>query len=441
MADEDAPWIVSTQQALGGIIKRPKLTAALLGKPPFRFLHDIVSEVTRATGFADGLFEGDELQSGQIKEKELKISYLSKIIKCVEIATGSSIGVRPGKVVAGMEPENTNAFLVMLARAATSGVDNASTVARTLASVSAAAAPPSPAPLPPPEPPVAAPERERATAVAPGMQLADSSREAAAAEPERPPQQMRTAAPAKAEPAAEPAPGGYQRPSTARRRPPKLSSNEVKIEKPAGRVAVTASVMRDGEDGDEEETVLMVDREGEKVDTSSMKPVVDPAAHGKLVRNLLEAQQDLEQAAGERGGRKASGEGGIIIGKKKGEAASQSKTDITKLRSAIQTLCQSCNPLGRCLEYVHEDLEAMAKELEQWRAVRARRMAELVEEEAKTEASLFGLQQELAMAEQDVADKRAQIRFFKASMVTHSSSPALTSSPSSALRPSLAPLP
>ena len=32
-------------------------------------------------------------------------------------------------------------------------------------------------------------------------------------------------------------------------------------------------------------------------------------------------------------------------------------------------MCQSCNPLGRCLEYVQEDLEAMGKELEQWRAV------------------------------------------------------------------------
>eukprot|EP00962_Isochrysis_galbana_P047604 scaffold19511_cov89-Isochrysis_galbana.AAC.1 len=227
MAEADAPeWIVSTQQALEGIIKRPKLTAALLSKPPFRFLHDIVSEVTRTTGFADGLFQDDELQSGKIKEKELKISYLNKIIKCVEVATGSSIAVRPGKVVAGMEPENTNAFLVQLARAATSGVDNARAVARTLDSVSSAAPPAKPTLLPPPDPPVSAPEPERAMAVAPGMRPQDSSREAVAAEPERQPVQMRTAEPAKAEPAADTAAGGHQRPSTARRRPPKLSTNE-----------------------------------------------------------------------------------------------------------------------------------------------------------------------------------------------------------------------
>ncbi len=38
--------------------------------------------------------------------------------------------------------------------------------------------------------------------------------------------------------------------------------------------------------------------------------------------------------------------------------------EIDSLRSAIQTLCQSTNPLGKCMDFVTGDMETMNRELE-----------------------------------------------------------------------------
>ena len=70
---------------LGSIIQRPKMADKLLMKPPFRFLHDTISSVISTTGFADGLYTEDEMDSSKIQDKQQKISYLEKIINLVGI--------------------------------------------------------------------------------------------------------------------------------------------------------------------------------------------------------------------------------------------------------------------------------------------------------------------------------------------------------------------
>ena len=110
--------VTATRQRLGALIAEPALTTALLEKPPFRFLHDVVSALTRATGFGEGLFRGKELSAAALKDKKAKEAYLRKLIAAVEEALGETLGVRPGKVVCGEEPEQTNLLLQALARAA-----------------------------------------------------------------------------------------------------------------------------------------------------------------------------------------------------------------------------------------------------------------------------------------------------------------------------------
>ena len=45
MAELDLSIIRKTQDSLGKVIKKPQLTDALLSKPPFRFLYDIIISV------------------------------------------------------------------------------------------------------------------------------------------------------------------------------------------------------------------------------------------------------------------------------------------------------------------------------------------------------------------------------------------------------------
>lgn len=101
----------ATQQQLGALITRPKLSSKLLSKPPFRFLHDIVSELASATGFAAGLYSGDELDARAIADKQAKIDFLNKIIACVGHALGAEVDVSANKIVAGREADRTNFFL------------------------------------------------------------------------------------------------------------------------------------------------------------------------------------------------------------------------------------------------------------------------------------------------------------------------------------------
>ncbi|XP_067686727.1 TRAF3-interacting protein 1-like isoform X2 [Haliotis asinina] len=121
-----------TQSTLGKVITKPPLTDKLLGKPPFRFLHDVTTSVIKTTGFMKGLFTDFELNSENVKEKDNKVAFLQKAIDMVCLVTGKSLSVRPQKIVAGHEPEKTNEFLQALAEAINMKVDNDEYVKRLL---------------------------------------------------------------------------------------------------------------------------------------------------------------------------------------------------------------------------------------------------------------------------------------------------------------------
>jgi TRAF3-interacting protein 1 len=107
-----------TQQLLGELITKPKLTEKLLSKPPFRFLHDVIMEVIRVTGFAKGLYTEFESDSQNVGDKNQKMTFLEKIIKLVGIQLNTLVEARSQRIVAGLDPQTTNTFLQLLAVAA-----------------------------------------------------------------------------------------------------------------------------------------------------------------------------------------------------------------------------------------------------------------------------------------------------------------------------------
>jgi hypothetical protein len=100
---------------------RVRLTQKLLSRPPFRFLHDVITAVTVTTGFGDGLYTEEQMDAGNITDKAGKMAYLNLMIRCVSIHVGVKVEVRANKIAAGQEVEQTNKFLQFLAIAATNG--------------------------------------------------------------------------------------------------------------------------------------------------------------------------------------------------------------------------------------------------------------------------------------------------------------------------------
>uniref|UniRef100_A0A5S6QHS8 TRAF3-interacting protein 1 N-terminal domain-containing protein n=1 Tax=Trichuris muris TaxID=70415 RepID=A0A5S6QHS8_TRIMR len=117
MGDQD--FVRPTQKALRHLVDKTPLTEKLLSRPPFQYIRSIVASVVRATGYMANLFTNDDLYTKEIVTKEFKLLFLRNVIAAVEQTLNKTVEAKPGKIIAGLEPEITNKFLQDLAEAAT----------------------------------------------------------------------------------------------------------------------------------------------------------------------------------------------------------------------------------------------------------------------------------------------------------------------------------
>ncbi|KAF0686812.1 Aste57867_21409 [Aphanomyces stellatus] len=416
-----------TKDMIEKIISKPKMSAKLLSKPPFRFLHDIVSEVTRATGFADGLYTADELDSNTIKEKQPKIDYLQKIINCVGCHLNVEVDAKPAKIVAGLEPDDTNKFLQLLALAAKSG-NSSGAVQRALAGDtrpvnSAESAKRQSIVVADEAPPVAAAVEAKAEAKQAKQAVEPSGPVKALAGPSGQDEDNDLKSDGKDDEMTKPGTANRTaRPTTARRRPPKLKENVKEV----GRLVrddkgtPTVGIMKDSDNVESDDEA----QEAEK-GNNNREILDDGGTHGKLIRDILKDQSAEEEAnrkAKEDEETKDDGSSGIRLGKRrksfkeKTKGGTSTAAEINELRLSIQKICQATNPVGKCIEYVYEDMEAMARELEIWKKEYESKCGVLEDEKKKSEDALRPLSLQLVEVEEQIKEQVHKINTIKATI-------------------------
>jgi len=487
-------WIEKTQQTLGSLITKPKLGEKYLIKPPFRFLHDALTETIRATGFGHGLYTEEELDAAKISEggKQAKLDFLNKMVSCVSFALGEKLDVSANKIVAGLEPEKTNAFLVKLYDAATTKLDaSPDAVMRVMQGETAIAEkkpkekkdkPKEEAPPPAADDEEAKREEERkrkeekkarAEAKAQAEAAKQAEKDAAAADAAKEEEKRRAkeekkrkdeerrakeAEEAKARAAEEkerrrreedanrqqpvvappmdlpneaPEEGmertavgavpdsmrTRERPLTAGRKPPKITSKVKEQKEEPGMqapVAQAPQLITEGMMGDEEDMFLAEE---------APKPAEMLSAggdQGKLVRELMQEKEKAikEKEEPKEAAKESSGGGGIKMGKlrqpKTASASSYAEVDVEKLATLAQSLCQTVNPLGKSVDMIYQDIASMSKELDMWRSEHRNATERQQVEREATEKEMAPMHQKVAALDDKIAEKQAQITAIRA---------------------------
>lgn len=378
--------------------------------------------------------------------------YLTMLITCVGNSLGYAIDVNPKKIVAGHEPEKTNALLQALHEAATADPGaGQQAVQRTLAGEmpggapgageSASQRPTSSSQKKRAEPMLEQPQQdEPAFPAAPQADPVEKPRRRSKQRPEdagQPPPPQPAAAPASPaqaeanefQPPTQQRP--LERPQTARRAPPKVKTNTVD-ERPASGKQQEQEVRGDGprvigegEDSDDDDGMIV---EAPPALQGSPGPA-DSRQHGGLVENLMAAQEAQASAPqplqGATDGPEAPvGGGGIVIKRKIGikkDGRANYGAEVATLREALQQLCQHANPLGKTMDYIQEDLDSMHKELEYWKAERRKRQAELDDLSKTSEDHLQPVVERQAKAKESVAEMLAKITAVKSQISSNDS--------------------
>jgi TRAF3-interacting protein 1 len=418
----------------------------LLSRPPFRFIADTVLNISKATGFLDGLYSGEmETTPKIIKDKADKLAWLTKLVNAVGLFWGQALTVKASKVVAGLEADQTNMLLQAIALGASSGQNSSGAVEAALnGNVPSATS-------------SSSSSAERGSSSKEDAGSSSSSRAS-------PPKQREEARPSRnrdtqeskaAEPAAQQErPRRSARPSTARRRPPKLKENVTESKTKGASAKPVRGIMTEGagddddeDDESEEETAMpgsLGSGLGGAMNTLGGDPV-DKAQAGKLVRDIMDDEAAMRKKDGRAENIKETklGDGGIRMGKigrsrkggkkgrrgrgesddrqggsktSSGKGLEMSNEELEELRQAIQAISQSTHPLSKCMDFVHDDVALMNEEAEEWNKMYRDKIGSMEAASKDTDEALQALVERREEIRDQIAAEKLKINSVKASI-------------------------
>ncbi|XP_026151736.1 TRAF3-interacting protein 1 isoform X2 [Mastacembelus armatus] len=206
------------------------------------------------------------------------------------------------------------------------------------------------------------------------------------------------------------------RPSSARPAPPRVKRQASYTDATSAESAKpSAPVIMDGkklsEDEEDEDEQFLVE---EAVPASSDVPEMEleppqefnsEEKHGGLVKKILETKKDYELSPSSPKSKEQS-----VVS----EAARKKERDMVtremeRLRSSIQMVCRSTLPLGKIMDYIQEDMDAMQAELHTWRRENKEHAQALLQEQRATDQAVEPLKAELSELEQLIKDQQDKI--------------------------------
>ncbi|KAH8257862.1 hypothetical protein KR038_002149 [Drosophila bunnanda] len=152
-------------------------------------------------------------------------------------------------------------------------------------------------------------------------------------------------------------------------------------------------------DDDGENLVIIEDAnshdivEGNKADDPSLEGQLD-AQQGRLVQQILETQKELVHQNAE-----------VMEPAPSSATVRQSSArQVNDLRDVIQSLTKAVNPLGKLLDFIPEDIDAMQLELTMWRDTYTQAAMELKRERSLTASATEPMKHQLQQIEASIVE-------------------------------------